>query len=71
MTGDLPARVEPHLALGIGQDLDALGIEAVEAGVGQNAPVRGLQVMQPFDLAITGEMAGGLGERLQALEEIR
>ena len=26
--------------------------------------------MQPFDLAITGKMAGGLGERLQALEEI-
>ena len=70
MAGDLPARIKPHLALGIGQDLDALRIKAVETGVGQDAPMGGLEIMQSVDLAITGEMAGGLGKGLQTLEEI-
>jgi hypothetical protein len=70
MAGDLPAWIKPHLALGIRKHLDALGIEAVKTGVSQYAPMRGLEIMQPVDLAIAGEMAGSLGEGLQTLEEI-
>ena len=70
MAGDLPARIEPHLALGIRKHLDALGIEAVEAGIGQHAPMRGLKIVQSVDLAIAGEMAGGVGEGLERCEKI-
>ena len=70
VTGNLPARIEPHLAFGIRQNLDALRIEAVEARIGQHVPVRGLQIVQTFDLAIAGEVAGGFGKGLEALEEI-
>ena len=49
MTGDVPARVEPHLAFGIGENLDALGIETVETSVCQHVPMRGLQVLQTLE----------------------
>jgi hypothetical protein len=70
MPGDLPARIEPHLAFGIRQHLDALGIEAVEACVSQHAPMRRLEVVQPVDLAVAGEMARGIRKGLEALKQV-
>ena len=38
MAGDVPARIETHAAFGIGKNLDAFGIERIEAGIGQHFP---------------------------------
>jgi hypothetical protein len=70
MAGDAPARIEAHLAFAVGKNLDPLGIETVEARVGQDAPVGALEVVQPVDLALALEMAGGIREGLEALEKI-
>lgn len=62
MAGDVPARVEAHLAFGIGENLDALGIEAVEPRIRQHVPMRGLQIVKALDLALALEIARGVGE---------
>ena len=52
----------PILPFRIREDLDALGIEAVEARVRQDVPVGGLKIMQAFDLALAREMARRIGK---------
>jgi hypothetical protein len=70
MAGDVPAGIEPHAAFGVGQNFHPLGVKRIEAGIGQNTPVRGLQVVQTIELAFVLEIAGGIGERLETMEEI-
>jgi len=70
VAGDMPARIEPHAAFGIGEDLDAFGIERIETGVRQHIPMGGKQVVQPVELPLAGKVAGGIGEGLQPLEDV-
>jgi hypothetical protein len=70
MAGDAPARVKAHLAFAVSENFYTLCIEAVEPRVGQDAPVGTLEVMQPVDLALALEMAGGIGKGLETLEEV-
>jgi hypothetical protein len=66
----MPARIKADLAFGIGKNLDAFGIKAVEAGVCQHIPMRRLKIVQPLDLAFAFEVACGIRKRLETLEEI-
>ena len=66
----MPARIETHAALGIGQHLDPLGIKRIETGVGEHLPMGGEQVMQTIELALAGKIAGGIGKGLETLEKI-
>src|SRR5690606_1503704 len=70
MARDAPARIEAHLAFAVGKYLDPLGIEPIEARVGQDAPVGTLEVVQAVDLALALEVAGGIGKGLETLEEV-
>jgi len=70
MTCDMPTRIETHLAFAVGEDLDALGVEPVEPGIGQNIPVGAQQIVEAFKLAFTGEISRGVGKGLEALEDI-
>jgi hypothetical protein len=67
---DMPARIEADTAFGIGQEFYALGIKGIEASVGEDAPMRGLEIVQPFDLLFALEIAGGFGRGLETVEEI-
>ena len=67
---DVPPRIERHPAFGVRQDLHPLGIERVETGVGQDAPVGRLQIMQPLDLMFALELAGRFGKGLEAVKEV-
>ncbi len=70
MAGDLPARLDAHAGLRIGENLDALGIEAVEAGVGQHAPMGKVQIMQAIESALALEGAAGIAAGLDAVEMV-
>jgi hypothetical protein len=66
----MPARVETHPAFGIGQNVHPLGIDGVEAGIGEHTPMRCLQIMQAFDLLFALEIASGFRKGLETMEEI-
>jgi len=70
VAGDMPAGIETHLAFAVGKNLDAFSIEAVEARIRQDVPVRGKKVMQTFELPLAGEVAGCVRKRLVTLEDV-
>lgn len=70
VAGNVPTRVETHLAFGISEDFDPLGIEAVEARIRQHIPMGRLQIVQPLELGFAGEISCRIGHGLEAVEEI-
>ena len=70
MSGDMPARIKPHLALGIGENLDPFGIETIKASVREHGPMRGHEIMQTLDLMLAFKIAGSVRVGLIAHEEI-
>jgi hypothetical protein len=70
MAGNVPARIETHPAFGIGENLDALGIERVEAGIRENLPVRPAQIVQALQLGVGFKIPGRLGKALETVEEV-
>jgi hypothetical protein len=70
VAGNVPSRGKPHAALAIRKNLNPLRIESVETGVGENAPVGRLQVVQAFYLMFARELTGGFGRRLKPVKEI-
>ncbi|CDN95974.1 hypothetical protein BN949_05147 [Agrobacterium tumefaciens] len=55
VAGDLPARIETHAAGIVGKNLHPLGVKRIETRIGQNAPVRGLQIVQAVELIFAFE----------------
>ena len=70
MAGDVPARIEAHATLGVGENLHALGVECVEAGVREHLPMGAAEIVQAFELGVTIEVARGIGKTLETMEEI-
>jgi hypothetical protein len=70
MTRDMPARVEAHAAFAVGEDLYPLGIERIEAGIGEHIPMGRQKIVEPVILALAGESAGCIRRRLEALEKV-
>src|SRR5690606_24206140 len=70
MAGNMPSRIEPHAAFGVGKNLHALGIKRIEACIRQHAPMRCLEIVQAIDLLLAIEIARRFGKGLIAMEEI-
>jgi hypothetical protein len=66
----MPARIETHAAFAVGKDLDPLGIESIETGIGEYVPMGRKKIMQPVVLALAGEDTRGIRRRLKALEKV-
>ncbi|MNZ93368.1 hypothetical protein D3C78_1124300 [compost metagenome] len=65
VAGDLPARIKPHAAGIIRENLHPLGIKRIETRIRQNAPVRGLQIVQSVELIFTFEGRGTVRHGLE------
>jgi hypothetical protein len=70
MTRDMPARIEAHAALCIGEHFHTLGIERVEAGVGEDFPVGTVEIVEPLELRVAVEIARRIGEALETVKKI-
>ncbi|MNV95142.1 hypothetical protein D3C71_1900040 [compost metagenome] len=70
MTCDVPARIEAHAGFAVRQHLYTLGIKSIEAGVRQDTPVRGLQIVQPVKLVFTFKCRGTVRQGLEAQHQV-
>src|SRR5690606_39243902 len=70
MTGNVPARVEAHAALGVSEHLHALGIKRIEAGIGEDFPMGAMKIVEPLELRVAVEIARRIGKALETVEQV-